>query len=95
MPVCHSCLSFLIFQKRQNVIELNKEDLFSTFGYLAIYIGGNGLCHRINSIRKEKINVEMKRSIKSSSFNYIDTLVHRHNSIIANHEIVLWRLNFY
>lgn len=39
---------------RENLIELNKEGLCSTIGYLAIYIGGNGICHKINSIRKEK-----------------------------------------
>ncbi len=37
-----------------SLIDLNKEGIFSTFGYLSIYIAGEGMCHRLKEILKAK-----------------------------------------
>ncbi|CAF0707712.1 unnamed protein product [Brachionus calyciflorus] len=39
--------------KRESFIDYNKEGLYSIFGYLAIYLGGEAICHHLNDIQKE------------------------------------------
>ena len=39
---------------RDTLIDKNKEGIFSLFGYLSIFLAGESICYRINSLLKKE-----------------------------------------
>ena len=41
-------------EKRNTLIDKNKEGIFSLFGYLSIFLAGEAICYKINNILKKE-----------------------------------------
>jgi len=41
-------------EDRHTLIDQNKEGIFSTIGYVSIYLAGEALCYKLNYLLKEK-----------------------------------------
>jgi hypothetical protein len=53
----HKKLTDYIFdpEDRHTLIDQNKEGIFSTIGYVSIYLAGEALCYKLNYLLKEKL----------------------------------------
>lgn len=49
-----SLTNFLFSNKRENIIQKNKEGIFTVIGYLCINLAGESICYTIKSILNEK-----------------------------------------
>lgn len=58
---CHELNVYLFSLERDSIAAQNKEGIFSTIGYLSLYLGGEAICLGLNQILSDKRYQRYKR----------------------------------